>query len=185
MKRNLLGEIALNQWLQLPNRFTKIVLHAFVIMPNHMHGIIEIINENHTHTGKGKAVDNSVLDGNGCLPLDNISSTGRGKAVDDSVFDGNQCLLSTALPLRHINSNSGPKTNDLHGTSPGSIPAIVQNYKSVTTYKINTLLRSPGQSIWQRNYYEHIVRDEEDFSRIEKYIHFNPENWENDDMFSQ
>jgi hypothetical protein len=64
------------------------------------------------------------------------------------------------------------------GSQSGSLPAIVQNFKSISSRKINKLLKTPGSTIWHRNYYEHIIRDEADFERVVTYIQQNPLKWE-------
>ena len=46
----------------------------------------------------------------------------------------------------------------IHGTDPGSLGAIVQNFKSVTARRINQVRHTPGAPVWQRNYYEHVIR---------------------------
>jgi len=61
-----------------------------------------------------------------------------------------------------------------HGTSPGSLGAMVQYYKSATSRRINALRRTPGAPVWQRNYYEHVIRDEADYHKIVAYIR---DNW--------
>lgn len=66
------------------------------------------------------------------------------------------------------------------GVPPGALGAIVGNFKSVTTRRINKIRHLRGVSIWQRNYYEHIVRDERDLNRIREYITANPALWEMD-----
>ncbi len=53
---------------------------------------------------------------------------------------------------------------------PGSIPTIVQAYKSATTQRINALPGTPGAAVWQRNFYEHITRDGPAVERIRAYI---------------
>jgi len=62
-----------------------------------------------------------------------------------------------------------------------SIPTIVRAYKSAVTYAINTLQHQRGAVLWQRNYYEHIIRDEKDLQAKRDYILSNPLNWEDDD----
>lgn len=52
-----------------------------------------------------------------------------------------------------------------------SIPTIVRSYKSAVTKRINLLRRTPGIHVWQRNYYEHVVRDERGMNKIRRYIH--------------
>ena len=62
----------------------------------------------------------------------------------------------------------------------GSLGAIVGNFKSVTARRINRIRKTPGAPIWQRNYYEHIVRNETELNRIRQYIRLNPMKWELD-----
>jgi REP element-mobilizing transposase RayT len=67
-----------------------------------------------------------------------------------------------------------------HGTRPGSIPALVQNAKSVSTRRINFLRGTPGATVWQRGYYEHIIRTPSGLDRLRRYIESNPARWELD-----
>jgi putative transposase len=59
--------------------------------------------------------------------------------------------------------------------------AIVRAYKSAVTYAINAARDTRGQPVWQRNYYEHVLRDKRDYQIKRNYILSNPQNWENDD----
>lgn len=63
----------------------------------------------------------------------------------------------------------------------GSLGAIVGNFKSVTARRINEIRKTPGAPVWQRNYYEHIVRNENEMEHIRNYIINNPTNWNMDD----
>jgi REP element-mobilizing transposase RayT len=63
---------------------------------------------------------------------------------------------------------------------PESLGAIVQNFKSISTRKINFLC-GDRLKIWQRNYYEHIIRNENSYQKIRQYILDNPRNWEQDE----
>jgi REP element-mobilizing transposase RayT len=58
------------------------------------------------------------------------------------------------------------------------VGAIVGAYKSTTARLINGLRRKTGAQVWQRNYYEHIIRDEAELRRIRVYILNNPLKWE-------
>jgi REP element-mobilizing transposase RayT len=55
------------------------------------------------------------------------------------------------------------------------------SFKAGVTRRINTLRNSPGATVWQRNYYEHVVRDEEEFHRTAAYIEDNPRRWAEDE----
>lgn len=63
------------------------------------------------------------------------------------------------------------------GPTPGSIGAIMAGFKSITTKRINEMRNTPGAPVWQRNYYEHIIRDGESLNKIREYIVNNPMQW--------
>lgn len=63
---------------------------------------------------------------------------------------------------------------------PGSLGAIVLQFKSAAAKRINEMRKSPGAPVWQRNYYERVVRNEEDLMRIREYIFDNPRKWAED-----
>ncbi len=75
-------------------------------------------------------------------------------------------------PLRVSNWPTGPK--------PSSVGAIVGSFKSAATKRINRFRRTIGFVVWQRNYYEHIIRDEDSLNKIREYIFHNPARWEYD-----
>jgi len=62
----------------------------------------------------------------------------------------------------------------------GSLPTIVRSFKSAGTKCINTIRNMPGAKLWQRNYYEHVIRNENELNRIQQYIINNPDKWESD-----
>jgi putative transposase len=62
----------------------------------------------------------------------------------------------------------------------GSIPTIVRAYKSAVTLRINQILNSSGAPFWQRNYYERVVRNNDELNAIRQYIRNNPQKWELD-----
>ena len=64
----------------------------------------------------------------------------------------------------------------------GSLGAIVGNWKSVTTRRINRMRQMPGVPFWQRNYWERIVRNENALHRIRVYIQNNPARWAEDQL---
>lgn len=135
---NEYGKIAANSWQELARHFPHITLGEWVIMPNHVHGIIVI--------GRGEA------------PADDQSTT---------TLSDNRRVLRPSPP---------------NGTDPGSVGAIVQNYKSVASRKINKLRSTAGAPVWQRNYWEHIIRNEQAYQRIANYIINNPAQWGADSL---
>lgn len=69
------------------------------------------------------------------------------------------------------------------GLEPAPLPEIVRQMKTFSARRINKNLGTPGRSVWQRNYYEHIIRDEDDLNRIRGYIANNPANWQSDENY--
>jgi len=67
---------------------------------------------------------------------------------------------------------------------PGSLSAIVRSFKSAATKRINEMHKDSSKSIWQSNYYEHIIRNERDLFFIRRYIELNPVKWELDEYYS-
>ena len=64
------------------------------------------------------------------------------------------------------------------------LPKIIGRFKMTSAKQINMARNTPGISVWQRNYYEHIIRDDESFYRISEYIKNNPASWQMDDYYA-
>ena len=63
----------------------------------------------------------------------------------------------------------------------GSLPTIIRSFKSAAGKYVNESRGSPGTPVWQRNYYEHVIRDDDELRRTREYIRNNPENWQSDE----
>jgi REP-associated tyrosine transposase len=66
------------------------------------------------------------------------------------------------------------------GPTKGVLGTIVRSFKSAAMREVNMQYGEPGETIWQRNYYEHVVRDEGELERIRDYIDANPPCWDKD-----
>jgi REP element-mobilizing transposase RayT len=62
----------------------------------------------------------------------------------------------------------------------GSLGAIVRSFKSAVTTRINECRGTPGETLWQRNYHERIIRDERELNDTRQYIEINPARWAED-----
>jgi len=62
----------------------------------------------------------------------------------------------------------------------GSLLAVIRSFKSAVTRKINAICRTPGQPVWQRSYYEHVIRRSDNLEKIREYVTNNPLRWEYD-----
>ncbi|MGD0216428.1 MAG: transposase [Desulfobaccales bacterium] len=76
------------------------------------------------------------------------------------------------------------KENSPSGPAPWSVGAIVAQFKSQVTRRIKSSGRLPNGRLWQRSYYEHVVRDENDLNRIRQYIEDNAAIWVEDEYYS-
>jgi len=139
------GQVARSCWEAIPDHFPAVELDAFVIMPNHVHGIIAITDA--VRKGEASPEEPPSTDG--------LAIAGADPAAEEVVRD--------ASPLQ------GPR--------PGSLGAIVGNFKSVTARRVNRMRGTPGAPVWQRNYYEHVVRNELALQAIRQYIADNPARW--------
>jgi len=110
------GKIVLDVWNRLPKHYPNVLLDAFIVMPNHIHGILILIEP------------------------------------DDE---------KKKYPVSEI----------------------VRGLKSLSSRLINRKNNSTGTSRWQRNYYEHIIRDEEELHEKREYIIFNANKWNEDSYF--
>jgi putative transposase len=68
------------------------------------------------------------------------------------------------------------------GPLPHSLGAVMAGYKAVVTKRINQIRGTPGMPVWQRNYWEHVIRNEAEMQRIREYIHTNPARWSDDQL---
>ena len=156
MVLNERGQIVNNEWLNTINiRQGEVILHEYIVMPNHFHAIIEICRRgvSHTpqmHTPQSNTPNDGLTSDNGvCDTTDNGVCDAKDRGVCDT-------------PLRSPSKTLG---------------AIVRGFKSAVTKQI-------GFPIWQRNYHEHIIRNTNAFTKISNYIRNNPAQWHSD-MFNK
>jgi len=134
-ENNKIKQIIQQHWLEIPKHFKNIELDEYVVMPNHLHGIIVI----------------------------NVGAIHESPANKHAIYK----RAIRELPLQEDRRQM-------------LLPKIIGRFKMNSTKYINILLNQPGQPLWQRNYYEHIIRDKQSLNRIRHYIKTNPKNWETD-----
>lgn len=86
---------------------------------------------------------------------------------------------------RNAQSRAEQRSAPTETVAPGSLGAIVRAYKSAVTYAVNNAQNQRGAVLWQRNYYEHIIRNDREINNIRWYIANNPLNWQWDRDNSQ
>ena len=142
-----MGLIAKRAWLDLPRHYAHAQMDAFCIMPNHVHGII-------------------------VLNCDDVSPRRGGSAPAADIGPGQMIDCNRPLPFQPQTRPYSDDTGDRHG-----LPELVRAFKSFSARRINAARHTPGVPVWQRNYYEHIIRNQDEWQRIRDYILANPENW--------
>ena len=71
------------------------------------------------------------------------------------------------------------------GPKPKSIGALIAGFKSAVTKRINHIRQTPGAQVWQRNYWERVIRNDSELRRIREYIRNNPARWESDQLYER
>jgi len=162
---NEYGEIAHNEWMNTVNIRKNVELGEFIIMPNHIHGIIQLLGRGESH---------SPDNGDVCKTPDNV-------AKSHSPDNGDVCKTPDNVAESHSPDNGDVCKTPLRSPSQ-TIGAIVRGYKSSVTKQLG-LLRFDGK-LWQRNYYEHIIRNEKSHQTITEYIINNPAKWAEDKFYT-
>jgi len=262
MHLNALGKIVQWEWRHLGAGFANLQLGAFVVMPNHVPGIIFIDErgratrhkQSSATNGNGKSPDDVMegivgspvrgagevgatqagqtgqssgteiqskmdMPGRGGSPMGGQGETidmandtgsspyGQVEAMDpgfdslDGVLDGpgrairsGENLIMNGVCLVPDEAMEGMGVSPVHqhlyqpeakGPPSESLGAMIGQWKSRVTKRAWKLPGMQGRPIWQRNYYEHIIRDDADLRRIEGYIQDNPLLWEQDQLHPQ
>ena len=128
------GEIVKEEWLRTEIVRPFVTLDEFIIIPNHIHGIIFINEKDVSH---------------------------------ESV-----CRNAIVAATRRVAATGSPR-----GPQPDSLGSIIGGYKSASTKRINRLRSTPGESFWQKNFYDRIIRNKRELNSIRRYIKYNPYLW--------
>ena len=153
MRMNCAGRLVQTVWNELPDHYSPSQLDESVVMPNHVHGIVLILGAEAVAPASG-----STPAGAGLLVRAGLKpAPTRGTTVP-----GDHPVPATATTTRH------------------GLTEIVRAFKTFSARRINEWRGTPGVPVWQRNYHEHIIRDESSLRRIREYIATNPVRWMDD-----
>lgn len=125
MRLNTFGQIVTQAWEWLPTQYTFIKIDSYVVMPNHFHGILQIID------------------------------------INDYCRGGSRPAPTGTAEIKPLGQ-------------------LIGAFKTISAKQINQLRSTPGLPVWQRNYYEHIVRNPSELESIADYILTNPDTWSAD-----
>ncbi|MBK7298348.1 MAG: hypothetical protein IPI91_17705 [Flavobacteriales bacterium] len=202
MHRSPIGELAQRCWDAIPEHMPHMDIDAFVVMPNHVHGIVVIrerlqqperVGPDHdradtitsdTITSDVVTHDTATPDATPDVPPpENADHGDHGTSTNDDT--GNAPYAQTRTDrdrsLRLPTDPPAPTTRVMPIVAHGSLGRIVRAFKSSVTriaYRDASLPR--GTPVWQHNYWDRIIRDQAEWMRIAKYIRGNPANWGKD-----
>jgi REP element-mobilizing transposase RayT len=177
------GQIAAEEWERSAEIRAEIELDAWVVMPNHLHGIVVITDSSAGAHGDGTAGDMPSVGADGRPPTATIAQPcgAHGRAsIDIPPSVGAHGRATPGLPPSVGATGRSPLQRP-RGPEKRSLGAFVAGFKSAATQRINESRRAPGLPVWQRNYYEHVIRNEQDLARIRAYIAGNPARWAEDE----
>lgn len=133
-----LGWMVVECWLAIPAHAPEVANDAFVVMPNHLHGVLLL-----KRAGKTAAE-----------------------------FDERRRRLAT--------TSSNPRSPDFPRPEAGSLSAIIRSFKSAVTHRARRELGRSVMRVWQRGFFDRIVRNERELNDIRLYIRENPRRWARD-----
>jgi len=139
-----MGKIAEQCWLDIKNHSNGIRLDEFVIMPDHIHGIIQIVR---------------------------IGNANGINSVGDDNFIVNDCRCAACGASTKSNGDIVDAAHALHQQRGSSLGTIINSYKSAVT---NRCHKNGYKFGWQRNYFDRIIRNDNELDRIRQYIADNP-----------
>jgi putative transposase len=173
MMLNEYGKIARDEWVQSANIRREIELDEFVIMPNHFHAIVKIIDiENRCDRRGDRPVAPTEISQQQPVAPTEISQQ---QPVAPTEISKQPPVAPTEISQQSLVAPTGPK--------PESIGSLIAGFKSSVTTKINQLRNKPGEPVWQRNYYERIIRDDKSLKIVRYYIVNNPYRWRLDEFY--
>jgi putative transposase len=178
MQLSPVGQIAYDEWYNTAKIRPNIELGAFVVMPNHIHGIIHITRRVELHSTKIELHSTKIELHSTKIELHSTNIELHSTKIDSPSIN----RIDDEFESNKFDSEKKVECNSTLRGPTQTIGAIVRGYKSSVTKQSKIL--GVYEKIWQRNYYEHIIRDENSYKRIAEYIVNNPSNWIQDKFYS-
>ena len=193
MYLNALGQIVVWEWKRSEEIRDRVHLDSFVVMPNHLHGIVVFAdpvvdaptcprNYRALGTTSGGDSNESPDESDPVKP-----STGGATESTDSSNSGKASTGGSTLLDGKCHAHGEPAGSDVEsddvrptGPAPRSLGSFVAGFKSAATTRINDRRDMPGAAVWQRNYHDRIIWNERHWRNTRDYIRRNPADWGGD-----
>jgi putative transposase len=209
---NEFGGIVAKYWRWLSTQYPYVTLDEWVVMPNHLHGILVVndisrVESAMTDTSRTElkvpdisqmesamtdtsrveleVSDTSRRGGSRTAPTNHGCDTPTSNHGCDTPTSNHGCDTPTSnhgcdTPIS--NPCCDPPTMLNHDRKRKPLGRLIGAFKTVSAKEINQIRNAPNTPIWQRNYYEHIVRDRTSLQYIRDYIRHNPCSWKEDQL---
>ena len=180
MRLNDAGRMVVAEWERLPALFPNVVLDAFVVMPNHIHGIVILTDPADDATDGATAIGATISGATtgGAATGGATTRVAPTTAGDDATPVGAGLVPAPSTPAQSVPAPSTPAPSVPAPTLGDVIGAFKSRVTVEYTRGVKTLGWTPfDKRLWQRNYYEHIIRNEETLNCIRRYIAENPIRW--------
>jgi REP element-mobilizing transposase RayT len=158
---NELGNAVESTICGLPSRFCGCLIDTYIVMPNHVHIVVML---------------GAIPEAEGRIPQQGRSRPAPTENHGDAEVQGRQGLVGAGLDL----PSPQPRSTTSREALP-SLSEVMRAFKTISATKANKILGRTGAPFWQRNYYEHVIRNDAALDRIRTYIANNPANWEQDE----
>ncbi len=156
MQLSLIGLIAEKFLADIPNHFNYAKIDEYVVMPNHVHVLLHINNQNSL--------------------VETFHHNAFRKGIED------EDIFIYVRKTLQCNTSTENKNEFMSGISPkkGSVSTIIRSYKSIVTREARKI---NSDFSWQERFHDHIIRNDTSYYKIKNYIKNNPENWETDTFY--
>ena len=182
MQLSTIGQLAEQYWKEIPNHFPFVELENFVVMPNHIHGIL-IINKLHDDITAEMRLIASVRDN--IAPNTQLIAPENNDIApeNDDNLEETRLIASVRNEISSVRGdeiNIGGFAGDKNPMFHDSISKIIRWYKGRCSFEIR---KSHASFAWQSRFHDHIIRNAHSFENIQNYIRDNPQKWKEDKFF--
>ena len=191
MQLSEIGKLAAQFWHEIPNHFPMVELGNFVVMPNHIHGILImnhpvetrfIASDNNDEMNNSRLIasnNNDEMNNSRLIASNNIDEMNNSRLIGSDNYDDNNNNNQTRL-IASLQGKNGGFSGDKNPMMGNSISKIIRWYKGRCSFECRKI--NPNFS-WQSRFHDHIIRNSRSFENIQNYIEQNPSKWDEDRFY--
>jgi REP element-mobilizing transposase RayT len=179
MHCNELGQLVHATWETLPTLYPHIVLDEFIVMPDHVHAIIALVGFIFPQLVASSEFDHPIVKSD-APQIDSVGARFIAPAGKRRIATGvmNHAPTGSHHDVTRFNFTENPARSPKIERAPaGSLGEVVRGFKARATRAINRHRDTMGSSVWQRDYYDDIIRDDIHLRNARRYVRDNPRRW--------